>query len=200
MSATNKFITATALILITLIYGCASSPTASGEGFNNILVLAIADDYDGRAQYERTVASDLRRLGISATPYHQAVSGSGDISRERALELVAEHGFDAVLVTQVRSLHSSVDVAQDSASTKVVRKDGRPINFFRYDYEELDEPGAMSLLAEATLDTDLHRAPGGDVVWTFSWSSNGAENAGILIDESSTAVVRRLNRDKVLAR
>ena len=207
MDATKKLLLTATLFFVALVTGCAGSTGSSstsqdarnvGTAYGNVLVLAIADNYDGRAQYERAVASGLRKLGISATPYHEAVGGSGQISRERARELVDTNGFDAVLVTQVRSSQSSVDVKQDSAATKVVRRNDRPVDFFRYDYEELDEPGEISVLAEAILDTDLHSADDSSIVWTYSWSSKGAKNAGLLIDEASAALVRRLERDKLL--
>ena len=197
MNATKLF-QYVALLAIALVAGCASSQSTSNESYSNILVLAIADDYGSRAQYERSVASGLRRLGVAATPYHEAVSGSGDISRERARALIDEKGFDAVLVTQVRHSDSKVDVQQDSAAVKVTRKNDRPVDFFRYDYEELDEPGEMNLLAEASLDTDLHRATDGESVWTYTWSSKSAENVGILIDDASDSLVRRMNRENVV--
>ena len=150
-----QFVSVLALLLLA---ACASTTSAPDTAYSNVLVLAIADDYTSRAQYERTVASGLRRLGSAATPYHEAVGGSGDISREKARELITERGFDAVLITHVRRSSAQVDVKQDSAAVKVTRKNERPIDFFRYDYEELDEPGAMNLLAEAALDSNLHRA------------------------------------------
>ena len=207
MRAIGKLLFLMVLLGVACIAGCASNTSSSSTSqdvqkgdtaFGNILVLAIADNYDGRAQYERAVTSGLRKLGILATPYHQAVGGSGQISRERARELIDANGFDAVLVTQVRSSQSSVDVKQDSADMKVVRRNDRPVDFFRYDYEELDEPGEISVLAEATLDTDLHSADDSSIVWTYSWSSKGAKNAGLLIDESAAALVRRLKRDKLV--
>ena len=183
---------------LSLIVGCTGTPSADRENFSNVLVLAISDNYSNRANYERSVAAELRRLGARATPYYEAVSGSGDVSREKAQELIAENGFDAVLITRVRQANTKVDVAQDSAAVKVTRKDGRPINFFRYDYEEMDEPGAMNLLSEAQLDTDLHRATDGEIVWTYSWASASADNIGALIDKSSRDVVKRLDRDKLV--
>lgn len=200
----TKLFPTTILFMLSIIAGCAGSPLAqtstsvNNSAYQNILVLAISDNYDGRAQYERAVASGLRKQGIAATPYHEAVGGSGDISREKARELIETQGFDGVLVTQVRSSSSEVKVEQDSAGKKVSRLDDRPVDFFRYSYEELDEPGAISILAEATLDTDLHAAVDSSIVWSFSWASKGAENLGLLIDESSDAVVRRLKRDKIL--
>lgn len=204
MQATKLYSTTTILFMLSILTGCAGSPTAqtstsaSNSGYRNILVLAIADNYNGRAQYERAVSSGLRKQGIAATPYHEAVGGSGDISREKARELIDAQGFDGVLVTQVQSSSSVVRVDQDSVGKKVSRLDDRPVDFFRYSYEELDEPGAISVLAEATLDTDLHAATDSSVVWSFSWASKGAENVGILIDESADAVVRRLRRDNML--
>ncbi|MGI9272292.1 MAG: hypothetical protein ACR2QT_10985 [Woeseiaceae bacterium] len=206
MRATNVFSTTLFLSMLSILAACSGSPTAqtstssNNSAYQDILVLAIADNYDGRAQYERAVASGLRKEGIVATPYHEAVGGSGDISREKARELIDKHGFDGVLVTQVRSSESVVEVGQDSAGKKVSRRNDRPVDFFRYSYEELDEPGAISVLAEATLDTDLHTATDSSIVWSFSWASKRPENVGILIDESSEAVVRRLKRDKLLGK
>jgi hypothetical protein len=199
----NRHFFCTAALLLALgLAACASNsaaPTApTAEGFGNILVLAIADDYEARARYERAVSSNLRKLGVAATPYHEAVGGSGQISRDTANQLIAQQQFDAVLVTQVRDSNASIDVQQDSAAAKVTRKNARPVDFFRYDYEELDEPGEISLLAKAVLDSDLHRAGDGEVVWSFSWSNKKAENVGLLVDEASAAVVRRLDRDKML--
>ena len=187
-----------AVLTLALSGACASSSTSSDSTYSNFLVLAMTDNYSNRAQYERTVASGLRRLGVQATPYHTAVGGSGDISRERARELIDEQGFDAVLVTQVRQATSAVNVGQDSAAVKVTRKDERPIDFFRYDYEEMDEPGAMTMLAEGRLDTNLHQASDGAIVWSYSWSSKSAENVGILIDNSSADLVKNLDRARLV--
>ena len=187
-----------AVLTLALSGACASSSTSSDSTYSNFLVLAMADNYSNRAQYERTVASGLRSLGVQATPYHTAVGGSGDISRERARELIDEQGFDAVLVTQVRQATSAVNVEQDSAAVKVTRKDERPIDFFRYDYEEMDEPGAMTMLAEGRLDTNLHQASDGAIVWSYSWSSKSAENVGILIDNSSADLVKNLDRARLV--
>ncbi len=187
-----------AILTLAFLGACANSSTSSDSAYSNFLVLAMADNYSNRAQYERTVASGLRSLGVQATPYHTAVGGSGDISRERARELIDEQGFDAVLVTQVRQATSAVNVEQDSAAVKVTRKDERPIDFFRYDYEEMDEPGAMTVLAEGRLDTNLHQASDGAIVWSYSWSSKSAENVGILIDNSSADLVKNLNRTKLV--
>lgn len=187
-----------AVLTLALSGACASSSTSSDSTYSNFLVLAMTDNYSNRAQYERTVASGLRRLGVQATPYHTAVGGSGDISRERARELIDEQGFDAVLVTQVRQATSAVNVEQDSAAVKVTRKDERPIDFFRYDYEEMDEPGAMTMLAEGRLDTNLHQASDGAIVWSYSWSSKSAENVGILIDNSSADLVKNLDRARLV--
>jgi hypothetical protein len=199
--ASKQILATLAALLMILATGCASSSgTATDESFGNFLVLGIADDYEGRSRYERSVASELRKLGVTATPYHEAVGGKGNISRETASELIEQHGFDAVLVTQVRNSSANVKVSEGSAAAKVTRKNDKAIDFFRYDYEELDEPGEMSLLAEAKLDTDLHRASDGEIVWSSSWSSKSAENVGILVDHASADVVRRLDRAKLVKR
>ena len=60
-------------------------------------------------------------------------------------KLVEEHGFDSVLITRVLNRDAEGKLKVGSSSAKKIRKDGRPGNLFRYDYEEINEPVTPSL-------------------------------------------------------
>lgn len=184
--------------------GCAATSTtdidSADVSFSNILVAAIADDYTNRAQYERTVVSGLRRSGVSATAYYEAVGGNKPISRETIRELIAKDGYDAVLLTRVLDARSNVKVQQGSTAAKVTRRNDRPIDFFRYDYEELDEPDDYKFNAAATLLTDLYSAADEKKVWTLEISNKGTDNVGALIDSSAAKVVKRLESDNLISK
>lgn len=184
--------------------GCAATSTTDTDSadvsFSNILVAAIADDYTNRAQYERTVVSGLRRSGVSATAYYEAIGGNKPISRETIRELIAKDGYDAVLLTRVLDARSSVEVQQGSTAAKITRRNDRPIDFFRYDYEELDEPDDYKFNATAMLLTDLYSAADEKKVWTLEISNKGTDNVGALIDSSAAKVVKRLESDNLIGK
>ena len=193
------------LCATTMMGGCASSGASSApardEGtFANLLVLAIADDYTNRAHFERTVVSNLRAEGVSATAYYQAAGGNTPIDRDAARAVLANSGCDSLLVTRVLDTDMQAQIKQGSVAAKTTRRDERPIDFFRYDYEELDEPGSFEVRREATLRSDLYSAADENLVWSAEFLAKGADNVGKVIDEVSEKIVNQLRRDKRIAR
>jgi len=192
-----------------LMSGCASSPNATRPGdyqdqdntsFSNFLVAGIADNYTNRAQYERTVVSLLKSRGASATAYYQAVGGSTPIARDAVRDILAENSYDAVLVTRVLGTELRADIKSGSAAAKTTRRDDRPIDFFRYDYEELDEPGTLEVRTDARLPAELYRATDENLIWSMEVSSKRADNIGEIIDDVAEKVVNRLRRDQHIAK
>lgn len=206
---TNRINWLSLLTLSIFSSGCASSTVPIGEtpetshdssSFSNFLVLAIADNYTSRAQFERTVVSELKKRGASGTPYYEAVGGNKPISRESVREVLSDSDFDAVLVTRVMASDADLAVKADSAATKVTRRDKKPVDFFRYNYEELSEPGSISIRTTATLATDLYAVKNEQKVWSLEVSSPPKESVGHLIDEVSIKIVRQLQREKLIAK
>jgi len=197
------------LLTALLASACASSPASSGgasstnqgaTAFGNFLVVAIADNYTNRAQYERTLVSLLKVKGASATAYYQAIGGNKPVDRDAVREVLAANSYDAVLVTRVLNTASQAELKSGSAAAKVTRREDRPLDFFRYDYEELDEPGSLEIRTEAMLASQLYRANDENVVWSMETSSKGADNIGQIIDEVAEKVVNRLRRDGHIAK
>ena len=177
-----------------------SDSPAGDSSFGNILVVGISDNYDNRAQYERTVVSLLRSRGASATAYYQAVGGNKPINREAVREVLEGSSYDAVLVTRVLDRKSEFNIKSGSTAAKVTRRNDKPLDFFRYDYEELYEPGAIEVRTDVNLAIELYRATDQNLVWSTEISKTGADNVGKLIDDVAKDVVRRLHRDKRIAR
>ena len=116
------------LALVTLcLGGCAGSSGsaaphgAAAKGYSNFLVLSVADNYTNRAQFERTVVSNLRAAGASGTPYYEAADGNSPIDREAVRAVLADGGYDAVLVTRVVSTDADVQLQSGSAAAKATR-------------------------------------------------------------------------------
>jgi len=177
-----------------------SDSPAGDSSFRNFLVVGISDNYNNRAHYERTVVSQLRSRGASATAYYQAVGGNKPINREAVRDVLEGSSYDAVLVTRVLDRSSEFEVKSGTAATKVTRRNDKPLDFFRYDYEELYIPGKIEVRTDMHLAVELYRATDQNLVWSTEISKTGVDNVGKLIDDVAEDVVRRLHRDKRIAR
>lgn len=191
-----------------LLAGCAgttdtgggASGAASKTAFGNFLVLAISENYNNRAQFERTVVADLKKKGVRATAYYSAAGGNTPIDRDAVKAVMDSGPYDALLVTRVLDASSAAKIKSGSAAAKATRRDGRPFDFFRYDYEELDEPGALKVTTEATLSVELYRAADSARLWSTVLISKGSENVGVMIDDAADRIVSQLSRNRHIAR
>lgn len=173
-------------------------PAFDSVSFDNFLVIGVAGDYDGRAQFERTLVSRLRSQGASASAYYSIVGGNEPLSRDAVLGVVQENGFDAVLVTRVISQQSDVSVASGSSEVSATTVGGRPINFFRYDYDVINEPDAISITRTVVLGTELFSAADEKLVWSIESTSPARDNIGQLIDDTADTIAARLTRDHLI--
>jgi hypothetical protein len=177
-----------------------SDDAYANSSFNNFLVIGVAGNYNSRAQFERTVVSGLRAEGASASAYYSVVQGNEPISRDAVLGAVQSGNFDAVLVTRVISQQTDVDVKSGSAGAKATTIGGSPINFFRYNYEELNEPQSINFNTTVVLETELFSSADEKMIWAIQLSSTDAAGVGVLIDNTATSIVSRLRRDGLISR
>ena len=186
-----------------LISGCASSSgSGSGtpeSGFDNFVVIAVAGDYNARAQFERSIVSELRQLGVSATPYHIAIGGNKPVSKEDVIGVVAANDFDAVVA--VRNLDTDLELQVKRSRTEIDATPigGRLINLFRSEYTDYTSPESVNLSASATLAIDVYDASTEELAWSFEYTTPSETNLGLLIDETARTIVRRIDREKLLA-
>ncbi len=197
------------LTVFGLLSGCAQSPAVTpvfedeafeNDKFYNLLVVGIAGNYTNRAQFERTLVSELRGKRVYATAYHTVAPGNDAISREALVRAIDTNGFDAVLITRVLDRSESIEVSQGTSTAQATTIGGSALNLFRYDYEELNEPGTVDLNVDVRLGTELFSAEEGTIVWSIQLDSQRAENTGLLIDQMSSAIVNAVDRAGYLGR
>ncbi len=177
-----------------------SDDAYANSSFSNFLVIGVAGNYNARAQFERTVVSGLRAEGASASAYYSVVQGNEPISRDAVLGAVQSGSFDAVLVTRVIGQQTDVEVKSGSAGAKATTIGGRPINFFRYNYEELNEPQSINFNMTVVLATELFSSADEKMIWAIESSSTNAASVGVLIDNTAASIVSRLRRDGLISR
>lgn len=193
-------------VCLSLIGGCASSGTSTNTAastastFNNILVVGVAGNYDSRAYFERSVVAGLRASGVSAAAYHEVVGGNKPVSREFVRSALSRCACDAVAVTSVMDTDADVNVKSAVTGTKVTRKEGRAMDLFRYDYEDIDEPLTLSIDTKISFSTQLYSAESESVVWSGKAKSRRVDNVGELIDDTAATVVKQLGRTGFLGR
>ncbi len=195
-----------ALLALLLAGGCATSGrTTAGtdaasveSSYSNVLVIGIGEDYEGRTRFERRLSGDLEDEGITATPLYVAADGNVPISRELVVALIETNGYDAVLITRMLASDASTSIRDGSTATKSVRRDGRPLDLFRYDYEELNEPTDVDFRLGVTLYTELFATEADKEVWALETTIEAKDYMDLLINEASEKIVRQLRRDKLL--
>ncbi len=192
--------------LTVFLSSCATStPTSTSAdptinaSFNNILVIGVANDYDARARFERRTVSDLKAEGINATPMYTVGGGNKPIERALVEELVSSEGYDAVLISRVLSREDESSVKTGSTATKATHKEGRALDLFRYDYEELNEPTVLNMTFSVSISTELFAAANSQKVWSIESSISRKDSVDELIDEASETIVRRLRKDKLIS-
>lgn len=190
--------------IFTTLAACASSTqvaktysdeTYENSSFSNFLVIGVAGNYDSRAQFERRVVAGLKSAGVAASTYYSLVPGNKPISRDAVLAAVHSGNFDAVLLTRVLDQRTDVNVKRGSTELKSSTIGGNPVNFFRYDYEELNEPENISFSSSVVLGTELFSAADERMIWAIKSSSTKNASVGTLIDDTAASIVSRLRRD-----
>jgi len=194
-------------LLMLAVTGCGSSMSitrtyedkaALNQDYSNILVLAVAADYNARSRFERQMALALRNTGASATPYYEVADGDREITRDKILAAVEAHGYDGVVVSRIGERQSEVTYRTGTSKAKVSRRTGDAVDFFRYDYEILNEPGHVDVATEVTLLTEFFNAESARVVWSAESKVADKENISYLVDDAAAMIVGRMQRDGVI--
>jgi len=180
--------------------GADSGPQKDDASFSNFLVVAVAGNYNSRAQFERATVSGLRQQGASASTYYSTVGGNKPITPDDLRSAARSGNFDAVLVTRVLDTQTDLKVIEDREETDATPIGGKLVNLFRYNYNDYKNPGSVDLKASVTLATELYRVTTEEIVWSLEQTSKGETNLGLLIDETAATVVYRLDRDDLISR
>jgi hypothetical protein len=167
-------------------------PAYAGPGFANLLVLAIADNYDNRVTFERELAGKISSGEASATAHYSLTKIGDPIDRPAIEKLVENGGFDAVLITRVLDSEVVGREKTGSAATKVSRKSDA---FFRYDYEELNDPVTIAMDVNVAISSELFSVASGELVWAIESKLSDKESVGIIVFDAADIVAQRLRRD-----
>jgi hypothetical protein len=190
-----------------VLAACASSsrvvstlegPAYKGPAFRNLLVIGIADSYNNRATFERTLAKDITATGASATAMYTLVDKDTPIDRPTVEKLVEEGDFDAILITRALNRDFQSKAKTGSPSAQAVRKGGSAANLFRYDYEELNESATLSMELNIVIGSELFSAESREKVWSIEADISDQASVGVLVIDASNVIASRLRKDGLI--
>jgi hypothetical protein len=197
----------TALAVSVLAVACASpamttrtlhDPAYADAVFSNFLVIAVGENYDARAQFERQLVAAIKSNGGTATAYYTIVGNKAQLARDDISKAIDDGGFDAVLVTRVKGQESTVDVVSGAPETKTTRRSGTAFDLFRYDYEELNDPDTVEVSTSVVVVCELYAATDEKKIWAIESSASSTDGTGVLIDKEVETIIRHLKKDKLI--
>ena len=175
------------------------NPQYTDHSYSDILVIGVAGDYDNRAAFERAMVSRIKAEGATAVAYYTVVGRNQPISRSNVSAAVKSRGFDAVLLTRVLSQSSSVSVEAGKTDTKVSRMEAdRVIDLFRYDYEQMAEPGDINISSTVTLSAEMFSGPDETRMWAIESTISDKENVGQIIEAAADTIIGQLKEDRLV--
>jgi hypothetical protein len=186
------------------VTACAGTSTVTTKSdakkqYDHFVVIGIAGDYESRAHFERRVVAELKRAGVSASAYHSVIGGNKPVTKEGVLSVVAEHGFDSVVA--VRRIDGDVQMQVKRSRTEIDATPigGKIINLFRSDYTDYTTPESVDFATKALLAIEVYDAGSEEIVFSFDHETREETDLGLLIDETAAAIVKRIDREKLIA-
>ena len=196
-----------AVFLTALCIGaCSGGPKVSkvyeDEAFrgplDKILIIAIHDDRNMRARFERLLANTIVERGGSARAVSSEI-GTAKLLDETLVSSVADDiGADGILVVSVKSSESSLEVKKGRSEVRKDRKNDGLADFFRYDYTEIADPDEVKLERTVILTSDLYLLDGGRKVWSIESTSFKRDNVEQVLNDETSAIAGRLDKDRLI--
>lgn len=202
-SATTKVVIV--LFLAALVTACASSasitgtwrsPESSTTGYKKLLVVGITPNKMMRKSFENIFSETLREHGVSAVSSLTLVDDNSEVTRAQMLDLVAQSGADAVVITRVLSKSEKENANYATGS------------YQRYTVAESDSssgvvmstvglvPGEVTT-GKATLETLLFDARSTSLVWTALSKIAGLQNQeNPILWKLSAELTKALGKDQ----
>ena len=206
----SKFLVNSAWLIAAalILSGCGSTttrvtkilhdPDFKKPRYSNILVIAVADSYDNRAQFERSLVSGILKTGAEATAYYTVLGHNPKVTSNAIQSAIRSRKFDAVLFSRAKGVTEEINVKEGSASAQATAMGGSLFNLFQYDYEEHIEPENLRMSTNVILVTQMYAAAEQKNIWAIKSSSFDRESVGQIIDSVTAAVVKQLNRDNMI--
>jgi hypothetical protein len=180
-------------------------PESADTPYENILVIALFEQFDSRRRLEKAVVDELSARGTRAIASTSMMNTKTPMTRETYLAIVDEHDPDALLVTHLVDLTSKAGLTESASPVATYKI--RPTYYFNvWDVRlvEYKEPQITEVTSSLVLSTELYSVLKQDAVWAIESKSKIVETGGpeanylIFLDEGK-AIVDHMSSDGLIA-
>lgn len=169
-----------------------------GEPFANILVIGQFLDEEVCRMSELAMVRDLKQHGVNATAAYSILTAGGRSSLEAIEKIVAENGFDGVMISKVSNQleESSLDLNNACVS----RWDNDYRQNQRYSLSPCQVGSGIRTTSIFNLETNIYSVEDHALVLKLSSKISAVRPAYKLIKSFGEVVVSRLQSDGLLAK
>jgi len=161
-------------------------------------VVGVSDSLDRRRLFEDRLADALRMAGATAWASSREMPLYEPLNADTLGPVVRRLDAEAVLVTRLVRREVNATEVEARTGVKTRRRSDYAYDFFRYDYEEYQEPAYLEVTNTAGVATDLYDAESAALIYSVETTSYDRENVYQILDDLAPAIVRRLARDDML--
>ncbi len=197
------------ILTCALVSACAGSTQMTAtwhdeaykrRSFDRILVVGVTDDQFRRRGFESAVVDALagkRTEAVSSIEIMDADTPLSDASLDAAGDKIQA---DAVLITRLTNTTVKAKQIDSRVNVQAQAKGGNIVDFFRYDYKDVEDPGYLQAKISFVLSSNLYETAGGTLVYsieTVTSDKNTDYNTVVfdIIENTSVKIGQRLRRD-----
>ena len=197
------------ILTCALVSACAGSTQMTAtwhdeaykrRSFDRILVVGVTDDQFRRRGFESAVVNALagkRTEAVSSIEIMDADTPLSDASLDAAGDKIQA---DAVLITRLTNTTVKAKQIDSRVNVQAQAKGGNIVDFFRYDYKDIENPGYLQAKISFVLSSNLYETAGGTLVYsieTVTSDKNTDYNTVVfdIIENTSVKIAQRLRRD-----
>jgi hypothetical protein len=107
------------------------------------------------------------------------IGGNKPVTKDDVLEVVAQHGFDAVLAIRRIDGDVAMQIQRSRTETDATPIGGRVVNLFRSDYSDYTTPESVNVVTQATLAIELYEARSEEIVFSFDYETGQGTDIGL---------------------
>jgi len=195
------------LLAVAFCLGCASSDRvvrlyqndSMETPFDSFLVVAVYADANARRDFEAAFVRELRAAGVTARYSLEFLQSTEQLDRNSIAEIARNSDIDAVLISRPVSIDRAGEFEQGRATATAERRQDLPIaDFFRYHYEEYEDPMTLERVATVVIETDLYRTSDETRVWQVRSTAIDKTSVFEVVTDETRALAGALRKDGLL--
>ena len=172
--------------------------------YEKVLVIALFSSFDSRRYLEDEIVRHLAELGTEAVASTSMMNTKTPLTRQTFVAMVDEIDADALLVTQLVSLETTVEVKNMRPETTYNFRPTYYYNVWSVELTEYTEPQALEFDNILRLATQVYSVRDRDAVWAIESKTkivqrfDNMQDYSIFVDEAK-AIVENLSSGGLIA-